>query len=238
MTTARSTHAPAVPSTGTTAAPARPAGSAPVPGSDDAPVWAVLRPWVIGLASWGAVVAILSSTGVLAGLSIQSLPAFVAVGIVVPPVVAARSVRTRALVRRIDLRHLTLFNVWRVPAALAFFAAGATGLLPPRFVSNAAWGDLVAGVAAPIVVLLAGRLAARGRRRSVVRAYTAFHLFSFGDFLVAVGTGFAFSLLGDPRMRTLLETPMALIPLRGVPITGAVSLLAFTVWPRPEAERR
>jgi hypothetical protein len=55
----------------------------------------------------------------------------------------------------------------------------------------------------------------------------AFHLFSFGDFLVAVGTGLTFTVLGDPLMRTLLDTPMALIPLWGVPITGAISLLAL-----------
>ena len=45
--------------------------------------------------------------------------------------------------------------------------------------------------------------------------------------MVAVGTGLTFTVLGDPLMRTLLDTPMALIPLWGVPITGAISLLAL-----------
>jgi len=129
----------------------------------------------------------------------------------------------RRLVYEVDLSYLTLFNAWRVPAAIAFFLVGAAGLLPAQFVTNAAWGDLIAGLLAPIVVVVAARLAARNR----VRAYLAFHVFSFGDFVVAVGTGLTFTLLADPLMRTLLETPMALIPLWGVPITGAISLLAL-----------
>jgi hypothetical protein len=96
-------------------------------------------------------------------------------------------------------------------------------LLPAPFVTNAAWGDLIAGGLAPVVVLAARHVAARRR----TGAYLAFHLFSFGDFLVAVGTGLTFTVHGDPLMRTLLDTPMALIPLWGVPITGAVSLLAL-----------
>ena len=59
------------------------------------------------------------------------------------------------------------------------------------------------------------------------RSYLGFHLFSFGDFIVAVGTGLAFTLLGDPRMHAVLDTPLALIVLWGVPITGAVTLLAL-----------
>jgi hypothetical protein len=88
---------------------------------------------------------------------------------------------------------LTLFNVWRIPAALAFFWYGAQGLPPPLFVRNAAWSDLIAGAAAiPVVLWLMPR--PTWRRTSLL----AFHLFSFADFVVAVGTGFIFSLLGDP----------------------------------------
>lgn len=55
----------------------------------------------------------------------------------------------------------------------------------------------------------------------------AFHLFSFADFAVAVGTGFSFSLLDDPLMGTLKTFPLALIPLFGVPLTGALSIIAL-----------
>jgi hypothetical protein len=183
----------------------------------------VLRRWALAVAVWGLVVGALSPAGVLARIPLLVLPALVVAGIAIPLLVVLRSPVQRAIVRQVDLAHLTWFNVWRVPAAAAFFAVGAAGLLPARFVTNAAWGDLIAGLAAPIVVLAAARLASRAR----VRTYLAFHLFSFGDFVVAVGTGMAFTLLGDPLMRTLLETPMALIPLWGVPLTGAISLLAL-----------
>lgn len=86
---------------------------------------------------------------------------------------------------------------------------------------NAAWGDLIAAVLAPIVVYGI----ARGRAK--FPGYVGFHLFSFADFVVAVGTGFTFSLVGDPLMATLKDFPMALIPMFGVPITGALSLMAL-----------
>lgn len=182
-----------------------------------------LRRWAIAVAVWGAAVAALSTTGWLARLPLAVLPVLIAVGITVPLVIVLRSAGQRRLVREIDLAHLTWFNVWRVLAALAFFAVGARGLLPERFVANAAWGDLIAGSLAVIVVWAGTSLVGRAR----TRAYFAFHVFSFGDFVVAVGTGLTFTLLGDPLMRTLIDTPMALIPLWGVPITGTVSLLAL-----------
>lgn len=204
--------------------PSRPPTHPPVTAAplDPAERTAVLR-WTVVVVTWGAAVAALWGAGVLAALPLLALPALIGAGIAVPLAVVLRSPVQRGLVARVDLAHLTWFHAWRVPAALAFFAVGAQGLLPERFVLNAAWGDLVAGVAAPLVVLAAAGLAARSR----VRAYLAFHVFSFGDFVVAVGTGLTFTLLGDPLMRTLLDTPMALIPLWGVPLTGAISLLAL-----------
>jgi hypothetical protein len=157
----------------------------------------ILKRWAIAVAVWGAAIGALSLTGGLSWMSPLALGPLVAVGIAVPVAVVRRSPNQRRLVREGDLAHLTWFNVWRVPAAIAFFVVGAQGLLPAPFVTN-----------------------------------LAFHMFSFGDFLVAVGTGLTFTVLGDPvlgdpLMRTLLDTPMALIPLWGVPITGAVSLLAL-----------
>jgi hypothetical protein len=183
----------------------------------------ILRRWGAVVTLWGVAVAVTSATGTLGRIPLLVLPALVIAGIALPLVAVSRSPETRRLVRDIDLAHLTWFNTWRVVAAAAFFAVGAQGLLPEQFVANAAWGDLIAGLAAPVVVLVAARLAARAR----IRAYLAFHIFSFGDFVVAVGTGLTFTLLGDPLMRTLLDTPMALIPLWGVPITGTISLLAL-----------
>lgn len=187
------------------------------------PAAAVLRPWALAFAAWGLAVGVLSASGVLSAVPLLVLPTLIAAGIAIPLVVVWRSPATRRFVREVDIAHLTWFNVWRVPAALVFFAVGAQGLLPAQFVTNAAWGDLIAGVLAAVVVVIGLRL--RGRARW--RAYLGFHLFSFGDFVVAVGTGLYFTVAGDELMRTLLDTPMALIPLWGVPITGAISLVAL-----------
>ena len=150
----------------------------------------VLKRWAVAVALWGTAIGALSLTGGLSWMSPLALGPLVAVGMAAPVAVVRRSPHQRRLVREVDLAHLTWFNV------------GAQGLLPAPFVTNAACGDLIAGGLAPVVVLAARHVAARRR----TGAYLAFHLFSFGDFLVAVGTGLTFTVLGDPLMRTLLDT--------------------------------
>jgi hypothetical protein len=179
--------------------------------------------WAIGFVfAWGLVVAVLAASGLLALLPTPLLPLPIAALLIGLLAAYALNPAARAYAEGLDMQALTLFNVWRVPAALAFFAAGANGLLPPTFVRNAGWGDLIAGLAAlPVALLLMPR--PRWRRPALL----AFHLFSFGDFVVAVGTGVVFSLLGDPLMASLKSFPLALIPLFGVPLTGALSVIAL-----------
>lgn len=180
------------------------------------------RRLLAALLLWGAGVALLASLGVAQRLPTQLLPVPVALGMVLPLLVYARSAALRAFVHALDLRTLTLYNVWRVPAAGVFFIYGARGELPETFVRNAAWGDLIAGLLAVGVVLGAPYLP-----RLRFSGFVGFHLFSFADFVVAVGTGFAFSVSADPLMATLKTFPVALIPLFGVPVTGALSLMTL-----------
>lgn len=190
-----------------------------VPAATDARV----QFWLFSLfALWALVVLGFTAAGITARLPTPLLPIPVALGMVVLLTIYAGSEAFRDYVHALDLRALTLFNVWRVPAALAFFYFGAQGELPGIFVRNAGWGDFIAGVLAVPVVLGAVWLGARRRA-----AFTAYHLFSITDFVVAVGTGFYFSLLSDPLMDTLKHLPMALIPLYAVPITGAFSLMTL-----------
>lgn len=178
--------------------------------------------WLMGgLTAWLALVLLLAGTGLLAQLPTQLLPAPIALSLTALLLLYARVPAFRDYLHALDLRTLSLFNVWRIPAALAFFHYGAQGELPAAFVRNAAWGDLIAGVLAIPVALWALGF---GRR---LAAFTGYHLFSITDFVVAVGTGFYFSLLGDPLMGTLKHLPMAVIPLFGVPITGAFSLMTL-----------
>jgi hypothetical protein len=107
--------------------------------------------------------------------------------------------------------------MWRVPAALAFYAYGLAGELPPLFWLLAGTGDLIAGLYA------AGALRAQPSRAY----YRRFHAFGFADFVVAVGTGLTYTLMLDPRMAPIAQWPMALIPLFGVGLSGAAHLIAF-----------
>lgn len=193
----------------------------------------LLNRWLLGLTLWLFGAAALSASGALAAL-VQSapmivIPACVATGMLIPLLVLARSPQTQAALLGAPLSYLTSFNVWRIAAALVFFGYAAAGLLPVSFALIAGIGDLLAGLLAVAVVRLAPWLSARGG----ARAYLAFHILSFSDFLTAVGTGITLTLLGDPLMASLADFPLALIPLFGVPVTGVLSLVALWRLTRP-----
>jgi hypothetical protein len=166
---------------------------------------------------WGAGVAFLAARGTFLAIPMPAIALLVALGIILPTAAYFWSRRLRSYIEAIGLHPITVLHVWRVPAAIAFFAYGMAGQLPTLFWVLAGTGDLIAG-------LYAARLAF-GRPDN--RAYLRFHLFGFADFVVAVGTGLTFTLLQDPRMATIAVLPMALIPLFGVGISGASHLVAF-----------
>lgn len=182
----------------------------------------VHRRFLIALTLWGLAAVAATASGLAASLPIRLLPLPIVLLIAAPLLVYARSGAFRSYIHALDLRSLTLFHVWRVPAALAFFFYGAQGELPLWFVRNAGWGDLVAGTLAPLAVFAVARVP-----RLAFGGFVAFHVFSVADFVVAVGTGLTFSLLGDPLMTTMKEAPMAIIPLFGVPLTGALSIMTL-----------
>lgn len=121
----------------------------------------------------------------------------------------------RAFVRSISFKHLTIFNVWRLAAGALFLHYGSQGLLPPLFVQNAARGDILAACLVPVVLVLPEWRA----------KWAAFQVVGFADFVVAVGTGVTLNVLGTPGMDNIAELPLVLIPLFGVPITGAVHIM-------------
>jgi len=121
----------------------------------------------------------------------------------------------QAYVRSISFKHLTIFNVWRFPAGASFLYYGTRGLLPPLFVQNAAWGNILAACLVPVVLMLP-----EGRGK-----YLWFQVVGFADFLLAVGTGLTLNLLDTPTMSNIAKLPLCVIPLFGVPITGAVHIM-------------
>lgn len=173
---------------------------------------------VVGiLAAWGLAVIAGAELGLFAALYMPLIAAIVAVTIIVPTLWYFASPQLRGYADRIGLRPLTLFHLWRIPAALLFFWYGAQGALPPVFWIVAGTGDLMAGIYAVYLI----------SRTESARGYWSFHIFGMADFIVAVGIGLTYTLLQDPRMATIAVLPMALIPLFGVGISGTTHLIAF-----------
>ncbi len=180
-----------------------------------APAWL----WAI-TAVWLLTVVAASQTGVLDALGRTFMPGYallVALGIILPTLAYFTLPRVRVAVERIGLHGLTLMHAWRIPAALLFFHYGLQAELPGPFWVLAGVGDLLAGAYALTVF---------GRPRSDAH-YRRIHRFGFADFVIAVGTGLAFTLIGDPRMALLTTLPMALIPLFGVGLSGASHIVAL-----------
>lgn len=170
--------------------------------------------------AWAAAVVVASSSGALGAMASVFMPAYaalVALGIAVPTALYFTVPSVRRAVDRIGLRKLTLFHVWRIPAGALFLYYGATGELPIVFAVLAGVGDILAGMGAATLI---GREATPTRLRRL-------HYFGFADFVTAVGTGLAFTLIGDPLMATLTTLPMALIPLFGVGLSGASHIISL-----------
>ncbi|KWV91818.1 hypothetical protein [Erythrobacter sp. YT30] len=171
----------------------------------------------IGFGLYSIAAIMLSATGIYA----NSHPAFVAMTVVAAMaslVIAYLTVPSiRAFVERLGPYGLATFHVWRVFAAAAFLYYGSQGWLPGLFVNLAGWGDMLAGVLAAALILLP----------VTTRRIVAFHVVGFADFVVAVGTGLTLQLLAVPTMSTIAHLPIALIPLIGVPLSGASHIAAF-----------
>jgi len=175
------------------------------------------RPLLAGFALYAAIAVALSAGGAYQAVSANYFALTVVLATLALVAAYAFHPPTRRLAARLGPYGLAGFHVWRIPAALAFFWYGAQGLLPDVFVTRAAWGDLLAGTFAAAIFLLP-------RRRATV---LAFHLFGFADFVLAVGTGVALTLAAPESMTELTRLPVALIPLVGVPLSGATHIAAL-----------
>jgi uncharacterized membrane protein len=177
------------------------------------------------LAAWAVAAAVGGSLDLFAAIPLPLIAGFVALGIAGPLALYFGNRGFRAFMHALPIEALTTFHVWRVPAALLFFWYGSQGLLPETFVRHAAWGDLVAGLLVPIVLI-------PPKSRS---KFLGFHLFGLADFVLAVGTGLVFSLRSDPVMATIATMPLVMIPLFGVCVSGVSHVIAMD---RLLAERR
>jgi hypothetical protein len=182
---------------------------------------ALLVTWFAAVV-WGAV------GGALGAIHPPIIAALVAASIVLPSLAYFRSASLQSLAMRVGLVPLTALHMWRVPAAMAFYAYGLADELPPLFWILAGTGDLLAGIYAA------------GSLRAVPSPgyFKRFHIFGFADFVVAVGTGLTYTLMQDPRMAPIAQWPMALIPLFGVGLSGTAHLIAFDLLRKDTADGR
>lgn len=174
---------------------------------------------LVAISIWTATVLLAGKLGVFTHLPLPSISFLVVSAITAQLLLYYRNRDFQAFVVAINLMHLTVFHLWRIAAGFTFLYYGSQQLLPERFVLNAGYGDLAVGFLVPIILLLGDS----------TEKYIAFHLFSLLDFIVAVGTGLTFTLLSVPTMATIATFPIVLIPLVGVPITGASSVMAIDV---------
>ncbi|MBW4618632.1 MAG: hypothetical protein KME17_04495 [Cyanosarcina radialis HA8281-LM2] len=186
----------------------------------------IARQSIATIAIWGVAVGIGSYLGLFSKFPLPWFALLVAIGITAPVTLYYGNSRFRGYIQGLHLNYLTVFHLWRIPAALAWFYYGSQHLLPETFVRNAAWGDLVAGLlVVPVLVFPNSQW-----------KYWVFHLFGMTDFIVAVGTGLTFALLQIPMMETVTTYPIALVPLFGVGISGASHIMALDLLARRQAK--
>ena len=169
------------------------------------------------IALWGLGVIAAVEFGLYQPIPRALIGPIIVAGAVLPFLAYRLLPRLRDYLEAVGIRRLTVFHTWRVLAVPVFLWYGATGRLPDVMAQDAAWGDLIAASFSLTLVFLPQRRA----------SYWLFHVVGFADLVIAVGTGLAFTLMGDPRMGAIITLPLALIPLYGVGITAATHLIAF-----------
>ena len=179
----------------------------------------VERRSVFTLLVWALAAAVAGYYGMFTKLPFFGIAPLVVGGIAIPVIVYYLHENFRAYIQSIDLKHLTVFHFWRIPAGFAFLYYGSQNLLPETFVRNAGYGDLAVGFLVPVILMIKG---GDGK-------YLAFHIFGLLDFVVAVGTGLTFTVSRVPSMDNIATFPIVLIPVFGVFVTGALSIMTLDI---------
>jgi hypothetical protein len=182
--------------------------------------------FIAWLTIWLAGIATLSYAGVFRLLNLQFFAFLVVASTSTLLIVYFKNQNLRKYLSSFSYKHLTILNVWRIPAGAAFLYYGWQNWLPEQFVFNAGYGDLIVGIAALLILPLP----------ETISKYVAFHIFGLLDFIVAVGTGLTLTLLETPLIENVAGFPIVLIPLFGVPITGALHIiLLHRLWSEKNA---
>jgi hypothetical protein len=188
----------------------------------------VERWFVVALTVWATCAFIAAYSGAISKVPRLILGPLLLTETVIPILVYYLSKSFRAYIASIDLKHLTIFHLWRLLAGFAFVSYGIQHLLPETFVHNAGFGDIIVGLLVPVILILPNG----------IRKYIVFHIIGLLDFILALGTGITLTLSRAPLIENLTTYPIILIPLIGVPLSGALHVMAIDVALRKLRKRR
>jgi hypothetical protein len=181
------------------------------------------RAWLAGgaVAAWFALAFVLARLGAYETTSETPMPPAIAFGIVLPTALGCAllvSEPVRRAIARLPLQWLVGAQLYRVVGGL-FLVAWLQGDVPAEFALPAGIGDVLVGIAAPLVALRIARDGAE-RARPWVLGWCALGIL---DLVVAVTCGFLTApstvqqlALGDPNV-AITSYPLVLIPTFAVP---------------------
>lgn len=188
------------------------------------------RAWSAVLLAWLALAIVLAALGAFAAGPGSTVP-WIAVGIAVPTAAGgllyARSPRLRELLDAVPLQWLVGVQLYRVLGVM-FLVAYVDDRMPAEFAIPAGAGDILVGLAAPVVAVAMVRRGARAR--GLVVAWCAAGI---GDLMMAVTLGFltspsAFQQLAfaEPNAE-ITRYPFVLVPVFAVPASILLHLLVL-----------
>ncbi|MEQ1877568.1 MAG: hypothetical protein ABL958_13065 [Bdellovibrionia bacterium] len=126
---------------------------------------------------------------------------------------------SRAHIRGLNMRWLTMFHLWRLLPACAFLILYNFGMLPGSFALTAGIGDLIIAVWAPLV---AERL-----ELGNPKVLASFHILGLFDLLLVLSRGIPLLMAGDEQMQLMTQFPLSLLPLCLVPLTLGMHAIAL-----------
>jgi len=168
---------------------------------------------------WFALALTISVSGLFRNISPPFIPVLFASQLIAFLAFTMRSKSSRAHLRGLNMRWLTMFHLWRVIPAIAFLTLYALGKASADFAITAGVGDLIVALAAPLV---ADRL-----ETGNPRVLLAFHLAGMFDLLLVLSRGIPLVMAGDPLMQFMGDFPFSLLPLCLVPLTLGMHAIAI-----------
>jgi len=179
----------------------------------------VERWFVVVLTFWAACAFVAAASGAISKVPRLVLGPLLLTETIIPILIYYLSRTFRAYIASIDLKHLTIFHLWRLLAGFTFVSYGMRHLLPETFVHNAGFGDILVGILVPVILILPNG----------IRKYIVFHVIGLLDFILALGTGITLTASREPLIENLTTFPIIMIPLLGVPVSGALHVMAIDV---------